>query len=177
MVLCKKKETELNFVQKDDHRVVHRAQGQAGAIRRPHPRPPLASRPRPPRTTTSSASAARHMPHGGGGRRAGRAPVLRFRGAARPRARGAGHPCVPSRGAREYPGGWGGGPRRLTCGSREGCSSRGPNPARDTGPALAPMPRPRPRRLLFRSEHSPPRADLDARLRLSVSGDPYFRSG
>ncbi|KAG2635771.1 hypothetical protein PVAP13_2NG378103 [Panicum virgatum] len=111
------------------------------------------------------------MPHGGGGRRAGRVPVLRFRGAARPRAHG-GHPCVPSRGAR----GWGGPARRLTCGSRGGgCFSRGTNPARDIGPALAPMP-PRPRRLLFRSEHSPPRADLDAASdSASAATGAYFR--
>ena len=65
MVLCQKKETEVvNFVRKDDHLVVHRAQ--------------------------------HHMPHGGGGRRAGRVPVLRFRGAA---ARGA-PVCSVSRRAR-----------------------------------------------------------------------------
>ena len=144
MVLCQKKETEVvNFVRKDDHLVVHRAQ--------------------------------HHMPHGGGGRRAGRVPVLRFRGAApAPGARGAG---APTRVFRLAARAGGGAPaRRLTCGSRGGgCFSRGTNPARDIGPALAPMP-PRPRRLLFRSEHSPPRADLDAASdSASAATGAYFR--
>ena len=145
MVLCQKKETEVvNFVRKDDHLVVHRAQ--------------------------------HHMPHGGGGRRAGRVPARCSASAAppRPRGPGAGAPTrvfrlaarADTRGV-----GWGDpGPGASRAGLAGGCSSRGTNPARDIGPALAPMPRPSAAASIPFGAFTAARRSR-CRLRLSVSGD------
>ena len=107
--------------------------------------------------------------------RSGSGPVLRFRGAApAPGARGAGAPTrvfrlaarADTRGV-----GWGDpGPGASRAGLAGGCSSRGTNPARDIGPALAPMPRPSAAASIPFGAFTAARRSR-CRLRLSVSGD------
>lgn len=94
-------------------------------------------------------------------RRDGRVPVFR-RGAPRGRTGAAWHPVfrAPSRGGARARGA---AALRSRAGLAGGFFPRAGTESRDIAPALAPMRRPRPRGGFYSvSEHSPPRADLDA---------------
>lgn len=158
------------------HHLITSTAATSAAARPPrgHNLPP--SRPRPPRTTISTARARLRLCRATcrpgsattssaarwwcGGRRA-RAVTVGFRCSAAARPAGArGQPGIPCSVLRLA---GGAAALRSRAGLAGGFFPRAGTESRDIAPALAPMRRPRPRGGFYSvSEHSPPRADLDA---------------